>query len=239
MDTEAQNSSTGADVQAVSLPPREAVPPHPQVINTPSAYPHPVQPMYYYAPQQQAPQGLPPGAVIMIPPSAVQVGQPYGAAPYASFAPYAPPQQNAPVYSYANGLMIAAVITYFVSYWLFITQIASIAISLHMVRKGYIVKHKATVFTLSMLELIGWIFVPAFAWYTEEVCSYTYDSAYYTYTYTYCVYYWLGWIAFIIWGVFTLAFGIPRIVFTWRYDQEPKSAPASVAMGVLPTYSQR
>jgi len=134
-------------------------------------------------------------------------------------------------------LAVACLILYVVSWISMISSVASIAISLHMVKKRFVVKKKPEVLAFSILELIAFAFVLSFSWFTETHC-YTYYNGY-NYWYTECNYEWLGWISFVIWGAFNLAFGVPRTVFCWRHDKEfPVSssspAPNQVYVQVAP-----
>jgi len=88
-------------------------------------------------------------------------------------------------------------------------QIVSIALSLHMARKGlFNGTQKGVVIALSTLELLGWAFLPSFAWF--QVCY----SEYYYSTWNYrCDYY--GWIAIVVWWG-TLLFALPRAIITFK-----------------------
>jgi len=108
----------------------------------------------------------------------------------------------------------AALILFLVGFFTYVCYIASIAISLHMVNKGYIVKRKAAVLAFSILELFGWVFVASFVWFYQDTC-FAY-SPYYGYYDCYTI--WWGWISLVVWGTFALCFGIPRVIFTWQYD---------------------
>ena len=59
--------------------------------------------------------------------------------------------------------------------------------------------------------------MPAFVWYGQTSCN-TYIIGYPDITYTDCYFIWWGWIALIVWLSFGLAFGIPRVIYTWQYD---------------------
>lgn len=111
----------------------------------------------------------------------------------------------------ANMLAVAALVTFFIGFFTFIVYLVSVIISLHMVRMKHIVKRRGEVIAFSVLELVAWAFVVTFSWYYDVDCSY------HSYRYT-CYTIWYGWISLVIWGVFLLAFGIPRIIFTWRHD---------------------
>eukprot|EP01113_Clastostelium_recurvatum_P016654 TRINITY_DN195_c0_g1_i1.p1 TRINITY_DN195_c0_g1~~TRINITY_DN195_c0_g1_i1.p1 ORF type:complete len:268 (+),score=50.80 TRINITY_DN195_c0_g1_i1:93-806(+) len=133
---------------------------------------------------------------------------------------------------------IVALVLYLVG-MLFFTPllIPSVAISFHLARKRVIApKRIASVVAFGILEYIAWLFVACFAWfYTEEPYTYSYCSAYYytggcsqwSYDTEYQVMWW-GWISFVVLYAFALAFGIPRIVFTY---QARNNRPAAVADG--------
>jgi len=189
-------------------------------------YGQPQQPiMYVYAPQGSYPL---PGNPTLI---AIPQGQavPANGAPLQHQQIFALPNTVYPAgvvnpdrnRTHANGLAVAMLVTFLVGYFTFVTYLASIIISLHMVRREYIVKRKAAVIAFSILELIAWAFVVSFSWYYEEYCysypyyNYNYNSSYY---YTQCYTMWWGWISFVVWGGFALAFGIPRVIFSWKHD---------------------
>ena len=110
----------------------------------------------------------------------------------------------------AKELRVVALVCYIIGMFTFVIHVPSIAISLHMVRVGHIVKKKDEVLAFGILELIAWVFVCAFGWYYQYLVCYDYDTYgnYYPY---YCLT-WLGWIAIVVWWVFGIAFGIPRVV---------------------------
>jgi len=103
----------------------------------------------------------------------------------------------------------------FMLYWLSFlgfwpVQIISISFSLHMTKKRVIEpNHRALVIFFSIIELIGWVFLPSFVWFTE----------------CYRVYYswggssercdWWGWIAVVVWYA-TLLIALPRAIFTYK-----------------------
>jgi len=115
-------------------------------------------------------------------------------------------------YNKRRTLAVTCLVLYLVSWISMITGVASVAVSLHMVKKRYVVQKKAEIIAFSVLELIAFAFVLSFSWYYEVHC-YTYNR------YTTCTYNWYGWISFVVWGAFTLAFGIPRVVFCWRREK--------------------
>jgi len=163
------------------------------------------QPVFYYAAPQQAQNQQ----VYVVP-----AGQGYPA-PYGGAQPTIIVKQHSSV-DWAANSMRASMICYFLTFWFFIPHAISVAYSLHMVRRGWIVRKRNEVLAFSILELIAFAFVCGFSWFFEEYC-YTSYYGYYDY-YNYCYVDWLGWISFVVWGVFVLAFGIPRIMFTWNYD---------------------
>jgi len=114
---------------------------------------------------------------------------------------------------------VTVLVTFLVGFFTYACYIASIAVSLHMVRKGYIVKRQAAVIAFSILEMIAWAFVASFVWYSDYQCSPYYD--YYGNYIWNCYTMWWGWISIVVWGVFALCFGIPRVIFSWHYDAKP------------------
>jgi len=112
-----------------------------------------------------------------------------------------------------------AVITFILGLVLFLPYIVSPIVSLHMVRKGYMVKHRGMITAFSIIEIISYVFVLSFSWFFTEhqECNYYYYYYYPTrYCYTY-VDYW-GWISIVVWFAVAMAFGIPRLTFTAKYN---------------------
>jgi len=235
MDVEKQNTTQG---EFYMFPPPQEYEHAGSQVYTPG-----YSPSFYYVPQgHQDPQNFHHnGGVVMMPQqSAIMhpVHQPvFHSNPYSPYPSYIV-QEQPPAENKANKLIVAMLITYALSLWVFVTQPASIAISLHMVRTGRIVKRRSEVLAFSILELIGWVFVPAFSWYSDYHCnSYYYGYPYYYTSYS-CTYEYWGWIAFVVWAAFTLAFGIPRVVFTARHDKDNRTVQsAPVAMATF-SYSQ-
>jgi len=114
-----------------------------------------------------------------------------------------------------NGQATAALILYILStFGFWVCSLPSIIISLNMVSKRVIpYRNRAAVIACSIFELIGFVFLPLFVWYGNEDCETFWTG--YSY-YTNCYFIWWGWIALIVWWVFTIAFGIPRIVYTFN-----------------------
>eukprot|EP01113_Clastostelium_recurvatum_P032794 TRINITY_DN425_c0_g1_i3.p1 TRINITY_DN425_c0_g1~~TRINITY_DN425_c0_g1_i3.p1 ORF type:complete len:227 (-),score=47.59 TRINITY_DN425_c0_g1_i3:125-805(-) len=152
---------------------------------------------------------------------------------YGALGVLAPPQ-NYVVYNTCNtrqrGPYFNAATTAFVLYLVGMLcfpplLIVSIAISLHLVRKGIIcADRRGAVIAFSILELISWMFVGSFSWFFTSH-KITYCAAYSGYN---CLYYqtryttmWWGWISLVVMYAFALFFGIPRTVFTYkaRYNQ--------------------
>jgi len=166
----------------------------------------PPQTMYVYPQQGVAPQPQ----YVYVQPAQQIYGAPMG---HVLEAPPANKRNNQ-----AEILAVSCLVLYIVSWFCIITSVASVALSLHMVKKRYVVRMKSEVIAFSILELIAFAFIISFSWYGEEEC-------YYYYYYTSCYYNWWGWISFVVWGAFNLAFGIPRVVFSWRYEKSSLLGP--------------
>eukprot|EP01111_Echinosteliopsis_oligospora_P019751 TRINITY_DN96_c0_g2_i1.p1 TRINITY_DN96_c0_g2~~TRINITY_DN96_c0_g2_i1.p1 ORF type:complete len:284 (+),score=59.45 TRINITY_DN96_c0_g2_i1:113-853(+) len=111
----------------------------------------------------------------------------------------------------------AAMICYVLGFFFWVPQIVSISFSLHQSRKGFFKKDNAAIIAFSIIELIAWLVVPSVAWGFDYSCyTQSYWNGYSYSYYTQCYSYYWGWIAFTIWGPLTLAFGIPRIVLSYR-----------------------
>jgi len=182
------------------------------------------QVLYVYAPQGTYPVPGNPTLIAIPQGQAVPQGapqqQPVFAAPNNVIAPFVIDDRARRYRRHATNLAVAALVTFLVGYFTYLTYLASIIISLHMVRRGYIQKRKVEVITFSVLELVAWAFVAAFGWYYDDACYY-YNYGYTSYSYTYyCYTIWWGWISLVVWGTFALAFGIPRVIFTWRHDSK-------------------
>jgi len=141
------------------------------------------------------------------------------------------PQFVAPISALAKKVhkqAVACLVLYIVGMVTFLPHVASVALSLHMVRYGYINKKKAIVIAFSILELIAYAFVLSFSWYFNSDCysyyvytGYNYNNGYSTGYYSYyCSTMWWGWISLVVWFPFGIAFGIPRVLYTWRHDEQ-------------------
>eukprot|EP01113_Clastostelium_recurvatum_P018141 TRINITY_DN213_c0_g1_i2.p1 TRINITY_DN213_c0_g1~~TRINITY_DN213_c0_g1_i2.p1 ORF type:complete len:237 (+),score=60.03 TRINITY_DN213_c0_g1_i2:279-989(+) len=180
-----------------------------------------------YAPQPQPGYGQPPQPYYGQPPPTVylQPGQapPPGAAVYMmpmAAAPQpqvvvvsAPAQPKGPYSGHATAMLILHILALTCGFW--VCELPSVAISLHMAAKHVIRKEdRAAVIALSVLELIGLAFFPCFIWYYqyETVCYFSFFGS------EYCsiMPVWYGWIAIVVYFIFSLAFGIPRTCLTWR-----------------------
>eukprot|EP01112_Ceratiomyxa_fruticulosa_P002675 TRINITY_DN1282_c1_g1_i1.p1 TRINITY_DN1282_c1_g1~~TRINITY_DN1282_c1_g1_i1.p1 ORF type:complete len:290 (+),score=52.82 TRINITY_DN1282_c1_g1_i1:546-1415(+) len=127
-----------------------------------------------------------------------------------------------------QGLAIAAYILFIISACFFyILDLPSMIMTFVLIHKRIIhSKHRKAALACTIIELIGWVFMPCIIWYTDTYCyTYSYDGYYYSYTDYICVARWWGWIGLVVWYVTLLAFGIPRIVFTYtsrNNHPEPK-----------------
>jgi len=128
-------------------------------------------------------------------------------------------------------LAVAALVTYIVGMFTFLPYLASLIISFHMVRKGFIRQKRDAVLAFSVLELVGWLFVCSFCWYYTEEWTYSYG-------YWYLEEIWWGWISLVVWWVFGLAFGIPRIMYIWAYEKTPLPNLAILPLGSPTQYQQ-
>jgi len=144
----------------------------------------------------------------------------YASAPPTQFVGYPQQQHQQIIYIQSpvvqvgpwNGTATASMILFILSacgIWL--CSLPSIILSLQLVSKKVIPeRHRAGVIACSIIELIGFFFVPSISWYGQTICDgWSYDR-------TYCYYFWLGWIGIVIWWVFTIACGIPRTIYTFR-----------------------
>jgi len=217
----------------------------PMMYGQPQAQP---QVLYIYAPQGCYPVPGNPGLLAVpngaaVPSQASQQQVFSTGTNLTNFAPMAVMAPPPAVNKKARGLAIAALVTFLVGYFTYVCYLASVIISLHMVRKGYIVKKRSHVIAFAILELIAWAFVASFSWYYEIDCYSTngyYSGGYEYYGNMYCYTMWWGWISLIVWGVFALAFGIPRVIFTYLYDGRQSvtaPAPAPVVMATFSTYA--
>jgi len=214
--------------------PQMRTPQQPQTVYVQQPAPAPVN--YVYLAPGQAP---PPGAQVVFmaqPPTVMQSYQPAPAAPNVVY-------MNHPVRANKGshyGLCIAAMVLFIVTYsaGIYPCGIISIAMSLHLVNVKVIPdKRRAAVIAFSVLELVGWVFVPAFSWYTtcEEVESdeeYWDGTAYRYRTVWVEVCFWSGWIAIVVWWVFGIAFGIPRVIYTFRARNNvaPNCSPSATGV---------
>jgi len=140
-----------------------------------------------------------------------------------------------------EGLATAAMVLFIVAFGAGVwpCHIISIAMSLHLVNVRVIPEtRRAAVIAFSVLELVAWVFLPAFVWYFTETCvTENFGFGDYLDYETYCYEMWWGWIAIIVWYVFGLSFGIPRVVFTFqaRKNRAPgqQSANPGVAMATI------
>lgn len=157
-----------------------------------AAYPSAYPPQLMYA---APPPGSPANVVYV-----VAAPPPISPVPVVTSAP------NRDIYS----MSMACIICYLVGFCVWVVYLPSIIISLQMVSKKHIPEGKRTaVVVFSVLELLAWLFVPCFIWYSTEQCYYDlYDD--------YCTVYWWGWISLVTFYVFALCFGIPRVLFTYR-----------------------
>eukprot|EP01113_Clastostelium_recurvatum_P048824 TRINITY_DN8967_c0_g2_i1.p1 TRINITY_DN8967_c0_g2~~TRINITY_DN8967_c0_g2_i1.p1 ORF type:complete len:261 (+),score=44.48 TRINITY_DN8967_c0_g2_i1:118-783(+) len=103
--------------------------------------------------------------------------------------------------------------------------IVSLALSLHLVRKGVIRHHqRASVIALSILELISWALIPATGWISvgtqTQYCIMwgQWSCAEYGY---YTTYTWWGWISLLVMWFFALVFGLPRASITFQCRDNP------------------
>jgi len=187
--------------------------PQPQQYALPPGQP---QPTYYYLPPGQAP------------PAGGPVYYATQQAPQTVYRPYEANPQNNVVYVQGgspqvrgshSGLAVAAMVLFIIAFsaGIWPCHLISIAMSLHMVNVKVIPeRHRPAVIAFSVLELIAWIFLPAFVWYFTcqiEYVPYYFDDRYYEDSYEVCN--WIGWPALVVWYVFGLAFGIPRVVYTF------------------------
>jgi len=215
--------------------------PQPQPIYVQQAAPAPVNyappPVnYVYLSPGQAP---PPGAQVVYMAQPPAVMQPYQPTPVAPNVVYLNNNNVKPRGSHYS-ICVAAMTLFIVTYaaGVYPCGIISIAFSLHAANvRAIIDKHRGAVIACSILELLSWCFMGAFSWYFT--CYYTYQSVpiynyygeitgYENEDALYCQ--WWGWIAIIVWYVFGMAFGIPRVVFTMksRYNVAPGCSPSTM-----------
>jgi len=134
----------------------------------------------------------------------------YSSAPQQVIYVQSAPSQSGPYHGHATAALILYILST-VGIW--ICALPSIAISLQLVAHKVIPRDKrAAVIVCSIFELIAFAFVPSFVWYGQTVCHYYYS---YYYSDSWCYYNWMGWIAIVIWWGFTIACGIPRIIYTY------------------------
>lgn len=94
---------------------------------------------------------------------------------------------------------------YALAFFLFITDLASIALSLDLARRRIIQRRRWDVIGLSILELLCWLLVPCTVWITVSGDA-GQDRV------------WRGWIVLPIWYACLLALGIPRVLFSQEFD---------------------
>jgi len=124
----------------------------------------------------------------------------------------------------AQKLYTYALICYIVGLFIWITQLPSIIQSFTMVSHGYIKRRKGEVIAFGIIELLFWIALPATVWMNMYR-------------------HWIGWPALLAWFIISLAFGIPRIIFSQDCDgimeslqlkqQHPTQQPA-VHVNLMP-----
>jgi len=120
----------------------------------------------------------------------------------------------------ARGLAVTCLILHLFSFSSGISQVVSIAISLLMVRRNYIVKQKVKVIALSILEMIGFVLLCSFVYYWDSCIS---IPIFLENQHCYAVLL-PGWFAIV-------AFGIPRVLFCWQYDKVFRSlVPSSESL---------
>jgi len=105
-------------------------------------------------------------------------------------------------------------VLYLVGLGTYVTHLASVIVSLHMVRKGYIEEKSSTVIGCSVVEIIAWCFVASFIWYSGRYCDIITESP------DTCHIIWWGWFSLIVWYPIVLGCGIPRLIFTVGNNQE-------------------
>jgi len=183
--------------------------PHPQAQGGYVTYQQPMANYAYLQPGQQPPQGQvvyvvqggpspiaqPYQVPLQPPPGVVYVQRPYPSSPY-------------------NGMALTSFICFMLTvamgFWPL--QIISIAISLHMVHMGVIpCSQKGTVIALSIFEILGWAFLPSFVWFYTCTPAYNYGAYYSCWNVQ-----WWGWISIVVWYATALAFGIARVVLTYK-----------------------
>jgi len=199
----------GSPVQATNVPPSNYLPP-----------------LFVYAPQGVFPVPGVPNLVVI----------PEGQArnnPYAAIG-----QQLQNFYDGASTLQVRGMVSaclwcYIFGLFFWVPYIISIIISLMFVHRQYIVEKKGAVIALAVMELIFWLFVPAFSWYSIPNCWYDY------YNYERCDYFYFGWISFVFLFFFGLVFGIPRVIFTQRCERlaSTSSSPVVYATSPVSPYS--
>jgi len=111
---------------------------------------------------------------------------------------------------------LRCLILHLLSFVLVIPHIVSIGISLHMVKKSFVIKRKGEVIALCVMELMAFAFLCSFGWVSELQCENSPTDPNYV-----CKSVWEGWIVIIFWGLFAIVFGIPRVVICWNYERIP------------------
>jgi hypothetical protein len=73
---------------------------------------------------------------------------------------------------HAKRLYAATLVCFVLGLFTWFSDLPSIALTLHMVVKGHIVRHKVALILLSVVELLMWLVFPCFIWYfsIEDKC---------------------------------------------------------------------
>jgi len=172
-----------------------------------------------YAPPAAYPMYAPPGG---FPPGTQVV---YGAPPPGTPANvvYVMQQPASPVPVYTTSTNVdrsqqgsACLICFIIGFFIWIAYLPSIIISFQLVvtKKQISPSRAKAVLAFAILELIAWLFVPAFIWYSDIYC-YT-EINLDGYDIEVCYDFWYGWISLIVFYTFALCFGIPRVIFCYR-----------------------
>jgi len=130
-------------------------------------------------------------------------------------------------------LKVAVLISYIFGLFLFLPQLASIAISLHMVKTGQVQKRRSEVLWFSFIELALWVVTICLCW-GYSVYGWDMDGPDGP---TQNVFYW-GWIVVLVWFFSSLGLGIPRVVFC-RNSGPMKSQASFGAEKISSFYSEK